>query len=46
MGVDGVVIGFLNGDRVDIELTHRVLARAPELRERHFIMRLRMLEIS
>lgn len=32
MGVDGVVIGFLNGARVDIELTRRVLARAPDLR--------------
>jgi len=32
MGVDGVVIGFLNGSRVDIELTRRVLARAPDLR--------------
>jgi len=32
MGVDGVVIGFLIGSRVDIELTRRVLARAPDLR--------------
>ena len=32
IGVDGVVIGFLNGAQVDIELTRRVLARAPDLR--------------
>lgn len=32
VGVDGVVIGFLNGAQVDIELTRRVLARAPDLR--------------
>lgn len=32
LGVDGVVIGFLKGDRVDIELTQRVLDCAPELR--------------
>lgn len=32
LGVDGVVIGFLKGDRVDIELTRRVLARAPDLK--------------
>lgn len=32
IGVDGVVIGFLNAAHVDIELTRRVLARAPDLR--------------
>jgi copper homeostasis protein len=32
LGVDGVVIGFLKGNRVDIELTQRVLDCAPELR--------------
>ena len=32
LGVDGLVVGFLKGDRVDIELTERVVARAPDLR--------------
>jgi len=32
LGVDGLVVGFLKGDRVDIELTERVVARAPGLR--------------
>lgn len=32
LGVDGVVIGFLKVDRVDVELTKRVLARAPSLK--------------
>lgn len=32
LSVDGVVIGFLTGGQVDIELTRRVLARAPDLR--------------
>ena len=32
VGVDGVVIGFLKGHRVDIKLTERVVARAPDLR--------------
>lgn len=32
LGIDGVVIGFLKGGRIDIELTRRVLARAPDLR--------------
>jgi copper homeostasis protein len=32
LGVDGVVIGFLNDDEIDLELTQRVLAGAPKLR--------------
>ena len=32
LGVDGVVIGFLKDDRVDIELTLRILTSAPDLR--------------
>jgi copper homeostasis protein len=32
LGVDGVVIGFLNAQEIDIELTGRVLASAPGLK--------------
>ena len=32
LGVDGVVIGFLKEDEIDVELTGRVLASAPELK--------------
>lgn len=32
LGVDGLVIGFLKGDRIDFDLTARVLACAPALK--------------
>ena len=32
LGVDGLVIGFLKGDRIDLDLTARVLACAPALK--------------
>jgi copper homeostasis protein len=32
LGIDGVVLGFLKGERVDVELTQRVLAQAPKLK--------------
>ena len=32
LGVDGLVLGFLKGDRIDLDLTARVLACAPGLK--------------
>lgn len=32
MGVEGVVLGFLHGGKVDLELTNRILAHAPHLK--------------
>ena len=32
IGVDGIVLGFLRGDEIDLELTERVLDNAPNLK--------------